>query len=145
MVSSLFSCGAVVIVFAYAGLTLSYGEEDDEIFHHHIPEVKFVLGRIVKGANATLLVSGVGAFIFSSLIALVGFRSLPFCACYDSRTGLESLVPQSDPSNGTEMVCTWQAGGDDCLFNSPVTFVDGSAEQEQEQESSKVPPYVRLT
>lgn len=39
MVSSLFSCGAVVIVFAYAGLTLSYGEEDDEIFHHHIPEV----------------------------------------------------------------------------------------------------------
>ena len=39
LVSSLFSCVAVVIVFTYAGLTLSYGEEDDEIFHHHIPEV----------------------------------------------------------------------------------------------------------
>lgn len=37
------------------------------------------------------------------------------------------------------------AGGDDSLFNSPVTFVDRSAEQEQEQESSEVPPYVRLT
>lgn len=36
-------------------------------------------------------------------------------------------------------------GGDDSLFNSPVTFVDRSAEQEQEQESSEVPPYVRLT
>ncbi|XP_062380003.1 uncharacterized protein zgc:113425 isoform X2 [Sardina pilchardus] len=142
IVSSLFSCLAVMVVFAYAGLTLSYGEEDDEIFHHHIPEVKFVLGRVVRGANATLFVSGVGALLFSSLIALVGCRSLPFCACYDARTGLETLVPQTDPSAGTELVCTWQ-GGDDLLFNSPVTFVDRCVEQEQEP--SKLPPYVRLT
>lgn len=48
VVSSLFSCGAVVIVFAYAGLTLSYGEEDDDIFHHHIPEVVCFLSSDMK-------------------------------------------------------------------------------------------------
>lgn len=58
---------------------------------------KFVLGRMVKAANATMLLSGVGALIFSSLIALVGFRSLPFCACYDSRTGLvRAVVSQTE-------------------------------------------------
>ncbi|XP_076149053.1 uncharacterized protein LOC143133165 isoform X3 [Alosa pseudoharengus] len=142
MVSSLFSCLAVIIVFAYAGLTLSYGEEDDEIFDHHIPDV-FALGRMVRGANATLLLSGLGSLLFSGLITLVSCRSLPFCACYDGRTGLETLVPQTDPSSGTELVCTWQAGGNDRLFNSPVSFVDRCVEQEQEP--SKLPPYVRLT
>ncbi|XP_012689859.1 uncharacterized protein zgc:113425 isoform X2 [Clupea harengus] len=143
LVSSLFSCVAVVIVFTYAGLTLSYGEEDDEIFHHHIPEVKFVLGRMVRGANGTMLLTGVCSLLFSSLIALLGCRSLPFCACYDGLTGLESLVPQNDPSTDTELVCTWQ-GGDDRLFNSPVTFVDRCVEKEQE-EPSRLPPYVSLT
>ncbi|KAL2077738.1 hypothetical protein ACEWY4_027242 [Coilia grayii] len=144
MVSSLFSCAAVVVVFTYAGLTLSYGEEEDEIFHHHIAEVKFVLGRMVRAANATMVLSAAGSLLFSTLIALVGCRSLPVCACYDGRTGLESLVPQNDPATDTELVCTWQAGGDDRLFNSPVTFVDRCVEQEQE-EPSRLPPYVRLT
>ncbi|XP_063046588.1 uncharacterized protein zgc:113425 isoform X2 [Engraulis encrasicolus] len=142
MVSSVFSCVAVAVVFTYAGVTLSYGEEDDEIFHHHIEEVKFVLGRLVKASNATMLLAGVGSLLFSCLIAVVGCRSLPICACYDGRTGLESLVPQNDPGTDTEMVCTWQ-GGDDRLFNSPVTFVD-RCEQEQE-EPSRLPPYVQLT
>lgn len=40
IVSSVVSLFAVVIVFVYACVTLSYGEEDDEIFHAHpIPEV----------------------------------------------------------------------------------------------------------
>lgn len=38
--SSMMSLFAVVIVFVYACVTLSYGEEDDEIFHAHpVPEV----------------------------------------------------------------------------------------------------------
>lgn len=38
--SSVMSLFAVLIVFVYACVTLSYGEEDDEIFHAHpIPEV----------------------------------------------------------------------------------------------------------
>lgn len=48
MVSSVFSCVAVAVVFTYAGVTLSYGEEDDEIFHHHIEEV--------VGASCQLLI-----------------------------------------------------------------------------------------
>lgn len=35
IVSSVVSLFAVMIVFVYACITLSYGEEDDEIFHAH--------------------------------------------------------------------------------------------------------------
>lgn len=40
IVSAVMSFVAVVIVFIYSCVTLSYGEEDDEIFHAHpVPEV----------------------------------------------------------------------------------------------------------
>lgn len=40
IVSAVMSYVAVVIVFVYSCVTLSYGEEDDEIFHAHpVPEV----------------------------------------------------------------------------------------------------------
>lgn len=40
IVSSVISHVATVIVLIYAGVTLSYGEEDDELFHpRHITEV----------------------------------------------------------------------------------------------------------
>lgn len=40
IVSAVMSFVAVVIVFVYSCVTLSYGEEDDEIFHAHpVPEV----------------------------------------------------------------------------------------------------------
>ncbi|XP_030622959.1 uncharacterized protein LOC115806411 [Chanos chanos] len=138
--SCMVSYCAVAIVFVYACVTLSYGEEDDEIFHpRHSPEVRFVLSRMVKGANITLLLACAGSLIFSSLIALLGCRSLPLCGCYDPVTGMETLVPQNDPGAQTEMVCTWQ-GGDDRIFNSPVSFMDRCPEQEQE-EHSNIPPY----
>ncbi|XP_061691593.1 uncharacterized protein zgc:113425 [Syngnathoides biaculeatus] len=137
------SCVASIFVLGYTCLTLTYGEEDKDVFHHHdSPKVTFVLHRMVKGANATILLTCVISLLISSLIAYVGCCSLPRCGCYDARTGLETLIPQSDPEDA-EMVCTWQAGGDNRLFNSPAQFTDcGATEQES---SSELPPYSRLT
>ncbi|KAM9470461.1 uncharacterized protein Hap1MRO34_012432 [Clarias gariepinus] len=140
--SSVISHVATVIVFIYTGVTLSYGEQDDELFHpDHIAEVKFVLSRVVKGANSTMVFAGVGSFIFSSLIAYTGCRSLPLCGCYDSVTGMETLVPQDDPSASGELVCSWH-GGDERVFNSPVSFMERCPEHEEEL--SALPPYSRL-
>ncbi|XP_061581922.1 uncharacterized protein zgc:113425 isoform X4 [Cololabis saira] len=102
----------------------------------------FVLHRMVKGANATILLSCSVSLLLSGLIAYAGCRSLPRCRCYDSRTGLETLVPQSDPGD-TEMVVAWQAGGDGSLFNSPAQPGRDTAEEE-EAPSSGLPPYSRL-
>ncbi|XP_068448389.1 uncharacterized protein zgc:113425 isoform X2 [Clinocottus analis] len=140
------SCVAAVLVSGYSCLTLSYGEEDKEVFHHHdSPQVTFVLHRMVKGANATILLTCTICLALSSLMAFVGCRSLPCCGCYDARTGLETLVPQCDPGEA-EMVCTWQ-GGDDRLFNCPAQPADRGMEEEEEEEEgpSKRPPYSRLT
>lgn len=138
------SCVAAVFISGYSCLTLTYGEEDEDVFHHHdSPQVTFVLHRMVKGANATILLTCTIGLVLSSLIAYVGCRSLPSCGCYDARTGLETLVPQCDPGD-TEMVCTWQAGGDDRLFNSPAQSTEQSTTEEEEG-PSKLPPYSRLT
>ncbi|KAJ8015634.1 hypothetical protein DPEC_G00028140 [Dallia pectoralis] len=140
--ASVCSCVSVVVVTVYSCLTLAYGENDNEVFHHHNnPEVKFLLSRMVKGANATILLVCWVSLALSSLIAFVGCRSLPLCGCYNGITGLEILVPQNDPSPGTELVCTWQAGGDDSVLNSPVNFSDRCPEKEA---PSKLPHYSRL-
>ncbi|XP_036406581.1 uncharacterized protein zgc:113425 [Megalops cyprinoides] len=144
IVASVVSCITTAMAAIYACLTLSYGEDDDELFHPHhlsIPQAKFVLSRMVKGANATVLLACLSSLLVSGLLAFLGCRSLPLCACYDATTGLEMLVPQNDPGPQTEMVCTWQ-GGDDRLFNAPVQLSDRSTEQEDSP--SKVPPYIRL-
>ncbi|XP_061901317.1 uncharacterized protein zgc:113425 [Entelurus aequoreus] len=144
--AAVLSCVATVFVLGYACLTLTYGEEDKEVFHHHdSPEVTFVLHRMVKGANATILLSCFVSLLISSLIAYVGCCSLPRCGCYDARTGLETLVPQCDPGDA-EMVCTWQAGSDDRLFNSPFQSPpDGGKTHEDLGASSNLPPYSRLS
>ncbi|XP_037315602.1 uncharacterized protein zgc:113425 [Pungitius pungitius] len=83
------SCVAAAFVSGYACLTLTYGEEDQEVFHQHdSPRVTFVLHRMVKGANATILLTCTICLALSSVIAFVGCRSLPCCGCYDARTGL---------------------------------------------------------
>ncbi|KAM7388924.1 hypothetical protein PAMP_022925 [Pampus punctatissimus] len=145
VVAAALSCAAAVFTSGYSCLTLTYGEEDEEVFHHHdSPKVTFVLHRMVKGANATILLTCTISLALSSLIAYIGCRSLPLCGCYDTTTGLETLVPQCDPGD-TEMVCTRQ-GGDDRLFNSPAQCtVQGSREEEEEEAPSKLPPYSRLT
>ncbi|XP_041638371.1 uncharacterized protein zgc:113425 isoform X2 [Cheilinus undulatus] len=137
------SCAAAALIFGYSCLTLTYGEEDEDVFHRHrSPEVTFVLHRMVKGANATILLACTISLLLSSFIGYVGFRSLPCCGCYDARTGLETLVPHCDPGD-TEMVCTWR-GGDDRLFNSPAQSAD-PPNTEEEEAPSKLPPYSRLT
>nr|XP_043897020.1 uncharacterized protein zgc:113425 isoform X1 [Solea senegalensis] len=139
------SCVAVFAVSGYACLTLTYGEEDEDVFHHHdSPQVTFVLHRMVKAANATVLLSCTISLVLSALIGYVGCRSLPCCGCYDARTGLETLVPQCDLGD-TEMVCTWQAGGDNRLFNSPVNSTEQDTAEEDEERPSRLPPYSRLT
>ncbi|KAM4586119.1 uncharacterized protein V3H82_005053 [Fundulus diaphanus] len=142
VVAAGFSCATAVLIIGYSCLTLTYGEEDEDVFHHHqSARVTFVLHRMVKGANAIIILTCIISIVLSSLIGYVGLRSLPCCGCYDSRTGLESLVPQSDPGD-TELVCTWQAGGDDRLFNSPQTSEGVS--REEEEAPRDLPPYSRL-
>lgn len=137
------SCAASIFVSGYSCLTLTYGEEDTEVFHQHdSPKVTFVLHRMVKGANATILLTCVVSLLLSSAIAFLSCRSLPFCRCYDARTGLETLVPQCDPGD-TELVCTWRASDDDRLFNSPVQSSERST-TEEERSQSTLPPYSRL-
>lgn len=143
MAAAALSCLAALLVCGYAGLTLTYGEEDEEVFHrHHSQEVTFVLHGMVKGANATILLSAAVSLLLSALIGYLGSRSLPPCGCYDTRSGLETLVPQCDPGD-TEMVCTWTTGGDNRLFNSPPP---PTGEEEEEQGSPRPrPAYSRLT
>ncbi|KAM8847937.1 uncharacterized protein ACB058_011755 [Synchiropus picturatus] len=139
------ACVAAVFVSAYAGLTLTYGEEDEDVFHHHDnPKVTFVLHGLVKGANATILLSCTVSLLLCSLMAYVGSSSLPCCGCYDSRTGLETLVPQFDPGD-TELVCTRQAGGDDKLFNTPAQASPAEEDEGERRSSSRLPAYSRLT
>ncbi|KAJ8262392.1 hypothetical protein GJAV_G00165920 [Gymnothorax javanicus] len=145
IVASLLSCLTTSVAVIYACLTLSYGEEDDVLFHPHhlsIPNAKFVLSRTVKGANATVLLACLCSLLAMGMMVFLGCRSLPFCRCYDGTTGLALLIPQNDPSPQTELVCTWQAGGDDRLFNAPVQIGDESAEQQDS--TCKAPPYTRL-
>lgn len=57
----------------------------------------FVLHRMVRGANATILLSCILSLGLSCLLAFVGCRGLPRCACYDDRTGLvrdSAALPQ---------------------------------------------------
>lgn len=144
VVAACLSCAVSVFVSGYSCLTLTYGEEDTEVFHHHhSPQVTFVLHRMVKGANATILLSCVVSLLLSLTITYVGCRSLPFCRCYDARTGLETLVPQCDFGD-TELVCTWRASDDNRLFNSPVQSSEHSP-AEEERSHSTLPPYSRLT
>ncbi|KAI4879320.1 hypothetical protein NFI96_022625 [Prochilodus magdalenae] len=141
LMSTVMSYMATVIVLIYAGVTLSYGEEDDELFHpDHTANVKFALSRMVKGANSTMVLASVGSLLFSSLIMIVGCRSLPLCGCYDSVTGMESLVPQNDPRDSAELVSSWH-GGEERVFNSPASFTEQCVEL---QESPARPPYSRL-
>ncbi|CAN9514661.1 unnamed protein product [Ophioblennius macclurei] len=138
------SCVTAILTASYASLTLTYGEEDEEVFYHtpH-PNVKFVLHRMVKGANATILLCCGVCFLLSCLIAYTGFRSLPFCTCYDPRTGLETLVPQCDPGD-TEMVCTYR-GGDDGIFSSSLPSSTDTPSSLEDGGLSRPPAYTQMS
>ncbi|XP_075786044.1 uncharacterized protein LOC102461891 [Pelodiscus sinensis] len=143
IVASLFSCFATIIVVVYASLTLSYGEEDEVFIHMpvHVVHTKFVLSKVVKGANITMLIASICSATIVLVIAYVGCRSLPRCSCYDNVTGMEWLQPGEDQQQTVELVCTMQSYGDR-IFNSPVQFPD--QDLDADEELSKPPPYIRL-
>ncbi|XP_077135318.1 uncharacterized protein LOC143791061 isoform X3 [Ranitomeya variabilis] len=96
--SAVFSCFTTVIIIVYACLTLSYGEDDDEVFSHtpvHIVHTKFILGQLVRGANIAMLVASFFSLCVVLCIALMGCRSLPHCMCYDNITGMEVMTGYS--------------------------------------------------
>ncbi|KAM4049576.1 uncharacterized protein ACNLHF_009809 isoform 3-T6 [Anomaloglossus baeobatrachus] len=142
--SAVFSCFTTLIIIVYACLTLSYGEDDDEVFSHkpvHIVHTKFILGRLVRGANIAILVASFFSLCVVLCIALMGCRSLPHCMCYDNITGMEWLHPDHDQPQTVELVCTFREG-DDRMFNAPVQFTESCTETE---EFSRPPPYIRLS
>ncbi|CAJ0965513.1 unnamed protein product [Ranitomeya imitator] len=143
--SAVFSCFTTVIIIVYACLTLSYGEDDDEVFSHtpvHIVHTKFILGQLVRGANIAMLVASFFSLCVVLCIALMGCRSLPQCMCYDNITGMEWLHPNHEQPQTLELVCTFR-GGDDRIFNAPVQFTESCTETEEE--FSRPPSYVRLS
>ncbi|XP_053317146.1 uncharacterized protein LOC128484687 [Spea bombifrons] len=141
--SSVFSCFTTIIIIVYACLTLGYGEDDDDVFSHtpvHVIHTKFILGRLVKGANIAMLIASFLSLFVVLCIAYIGCRSLPHCMCYDNITGMEWLHP--DQPQTVELVCTFR-GEEERIFNSPVPFTDCSAEAEDD--FSRPPPYIRLS
>ncbi|XP_040274400.1 uncharacterized protein LOC120989982 [Bufo bufo] len=143
--TAVFSCFTTVIIIVYACLTLSYGEDDDEVFSHthvHVIHTMFILGRLVQGANIAMLLASLVSLCVVLCIAFMGCRSLPQCMCYDNITGMEWLHPDRDQPQTVELVCTFR-GGNDRLFNSPVQFTESCLETEED--FSRPPPYVRLS
>ncbi|GAB0189345.1 hypothetical protein GRJ2_001399800 [Grus japonensis] len=90
--ASITSCVAILIVIVYSSLTLSYGEEEDlSSALVHVIHTKFVLNKVVKGANVAMLAASIGSAFVVLAMAYLGCRSLPRCSCYDSVTGMVGL------------------------------------------------------
>ncbi|KFQ46663.1 hypothetical protein N333_03436, partial [Nestor notabilis] len=91
IVSSLISYVAILIIIVYSSLTLNYGEEEElNSAPVHVTHTKFVLNKVVKGANIAMLAASVCSAFVVLLVAYLGCRSLPHCSCYDSVTGMVS-------------------------------------------------------
>ncbi|KAM5193483.1 uncharacterized protein ACMZJ9_016751 [Mantella aurantiaca] len=145
IVVSVLSAFTTLVIIVYACLTLAYGEDDDEVFSHtpvHIVHTKFILNRLVQGANIAMLVASFISLCVDLCIAYMGCRSLPHCMCYDSTTGMEWLHPEHEQSQTVELVCTFR-GGNGRIFDSPAPFTEAIVETEEA--FSRPPPYVRLS
>uniref|UniRef100_F7AIP4 Uncharacterized XB5734924 n=1 Tax=Xenopus tropicalis TaxID=8364 RepID=F7AIP4_XENTR len=142
--ASVFSCFTTLIVIVYASLTLGYGEDDDDIFSSppHVIHARFILGKLVQGANIAMLIASVSSLCVALCIAYMGCRSLPQCMCYDDITGMDWLHPEDEQPQTVELVCTFR-GGDERIFNSASQFTDCNTETEEE--FSRPPPYVRFS
>ncbi|KFR16988.1 hypothetical protein N306_08486, partial [Opisthocomus hoazin] len=94
IVASIISCVAILIVIVYSSLTLNYGEEEDlSSAPVHVIHTKFVLNKVVKGANVAMLAASICSAFVVLVMAYLGCRSLPRCSCYDSVTGMVSEEP----------------------------------------------------
>ncbi|KAJ7326941.1 hypothetical protein JRQ81_016700 [Phrynocephalus forsythii] len=140
IIASVFSCFTTLIVIVYASITLEYGEKYDDMTPNH-PAIVFVLGKLVEGANITLLIVSIFSLFVVLTIAYLSSRSLPCCACYDSVTGFEWLHVNEDQLQTSELVCI-SSGQMDSIFNSPVKLPDRNVEPDDDE--TKPPPYIRL-
>ncbi|XP_054846576.1 uncharacterized protein LOC129337101 [Eublepharis macularius] len=144
IIASVFSYFTTLIVVIYASLTLEYGEKYEEfndVSSNH-PAVVFVLDQLVEGANITMLIASIFSAVTVLIIIYVSCRSLPFCSCFDSVTGLERLQSNEDQLQTAELV-TMSHGQVDRIFNSPVQFPDLNLERDDE--ITKPPPYIRFS
>ncbi|KFQ76734.1 hypothetical protein N335_11344, partial [Phaethon lepturus] len=92
--ASIISCVAILIVIVYSSLTLNYGEEEElSSAPLHVIHTKFVLHKVVKGANVAMLAASLCSAFVVLVMAYLGCRSLPRCSCYDSVTGMVSEGP----------------------------------------------------
>ncbi|XP_053259308.1 uncharacterized protein LOC128421083 [Podarcis raffonei] len=145
IIASVFSCFVTLLVIIYTSITLEYGEkyeEFDDVSSYHHPAVAFVLGKLVEGANITLLIASLFSAFIVLIIAYLSCRSLPCCSCYDSVTGLERLESNEDQLQIAELVCI-PSGQVDTIFNSPVKLSD--LDMEADDDMPKPPPYIRMT
>ncbi|KAM6440163.1 uncharacterized protein PHA67_022455 isoform 1-T2 [Liasis olivaceus] len=144
IIASVLSCFTTLTVIIYASMTLEYGEKyegsNNVSFNH--PAIVFVLGKLVEGANITMMISSIFSIFIVLVIVYVSCRSLPCCSCYDSITGLEQLKSNEDQLQITELVCLSPDQADK-IFNSPVQFPQQNTETDNE--ISEPPPYIRLT
>ncbi|KAJ7404177.1 hypothetical protein BTVI_73394 [Pitangus sulphuratus] len=143
IVASIISCVAILIVIGYSSFTLNYGEEEElSSAPVHVIHTRFILSKVVKGASIAMLAASVCSAFFVLAMAYLGCRSLPRCSCYDSVTGMEWLQPTEDQNQAVEMVCAVQSPGDR-IFNFPDRFP--AQDVDAEEDTSKPPPYIRLT
>ncbi|XP_064507672.1 uncharacterized protein LOC135412759 [Pseudopipra pipra] len=141
--ASIISCVAILIVIGYSSFTLNYGEEDElSSAPVHVIHTRFILSKVVKGANIAMLAASICSAFFVLAMAYLGCRSLPRCSCYDSVTGMEWLQPTEDQNQAVEMVCAVQSSGGR-IFNFPDRFP--AQDVDAEEDTSKPPPYTRLT
>ncbi|KFO89764.1 hypothetical protein N320_10833, partial [Buceros rhinoceros silvestris] len=92
--ASITSCVAILVVVVYSSLTLNYGEEEElSSAPVHVIHTKFVLNKVVKGANIAMLAASICSAFVVLVMAYLGCRSLPRCSCYDSVTGMVSQEP----------------------------------------------------
>ncbi|XP_013807326.1 uncharacterized protein [Apteryx mantelli] len=142
IIASIISCVTIVIIIIYSSLTLNYGEEEElSPVPVHAVHTKYILNKVVKGANIAMLIASVCSAFVVLVIAYLGCRSLPHCSCYDSVTGMEWLQPSDDQIQAVEMVCAVQSPGNS-IFNSPVQFP--VQDLDTEEDISKPPPYIRM-
>lgn len=80
---------------------------------------KFVLHKVVKGANIAMLAASICSAFVVLVMAYLGCRSLPRCSCYDSVTGMVSEGPWAP----TYLYWVWVGGketGEMCF--SPINL-----------------------
>ncbi|KAL9852468.1 uncharacterized protein GJ701_004885 isoform 2-T7 [Geothlypis trichas] len=143
IVASIISCVAIFIVIVYSSFTLSYGEEEElSSAPVHVIHTRFVLSKVVRGANVAMLAVSICSALAVLAMAYLGCRSLPRCSCYDSVTGMEWLQPSEDQNQAVEMICAVQSpGGRIFTFTDRFPAQDADAEED----TSKPPPYIRMT